>query len=289
MENSLRPVYQEYIDDVHTLGILIMEKTKPNSLDNFDVIILIVINDSEQSWQVEHYEIERKITALNVVTERLLMEWIDTNGYHSVIEWIIYGRKIFEHNEFICNLKEQLRDFPTKKRDLRKTTAFGKVIKSYSEAKNLYESNQYKDANSKILYALHHLARLAVIEKGYYPEVPIWSQVKQMDLEIYKLYEEFIEGNEAIEKRIQLMIIAMDHVISNRAKEAVKHLLDVMKKNTAWSYGDLTKLPAIMPYRLQLSEIISYLIEKDIIGIVLEKTKDKAVYKRKYIMKNEEQ
>lgn len=106
---------------------------------------------------------------------------------------------------------------------------FGKVIKSYSEANPLYKSNQYKDANSKILYSLHNLARLAVIEKGSYPEVTVWSQVRQIDMEIYKLYEEFIEGNEEIEKRIQLMIIAMDHIISNRAKVAVEHLLNAEK------------------------------------------------------------
>lgn len=58
------------------------------------------------------------------------MEWIDTSGYPRAIEWILYGRKIFEHNDFIHNLKEQLRDFPDANRDLRKVMAFGKVIKS---------------------------------------------------------------------------------------------------------------------------------------------------------------
>ncbi|UJL47326.1 hypothetical protein KFZ58_05300 [Virgibacillus sp. NKC19-16] len=287
MENLLRPVYQDYINDLNTLGIVITYNNG-SITDDFDVVVFIVVNDSEQLWQVEHYEIERRTTALNIVTESLLMELINTSSYHNVAELILYGRKIFERNGFIYNLKEQLKDFPHAKRDLRKTIEFGKFIKSYSEAKALYESSQYKDANSNILYSLHYLARLAVIEKGYYPRVTIWSQVKQIDLEIYKLYEEFIEGNEEIEKRIQLMIIAMDHVISNRAKAAVRHLLDVMKENTVWSYTDLTELPPIISYRLYLTEIISYLVEKDIIETVLEKTKNTGVYKRKYIVKHKE-
>ncbi|MFP3490694.1 hypothetical protein R0K20_24165, partial [Staphylococcus sp. SIMBA_130] len=66
---------------------------------------------------------------------------------------------------------------------------------------------------------------MAVIEKGYYPEVTVWSQVKKIDSEVYKLYEVFIESNEAVYKRIELMIIGMDFVIHNRAMISAKHLL----------------------------------------------------------------
>lgn len=70
MENSLRPAYQEYINDSNTLGILIMEKSKLRYplTDNFEVIILIVVSESEQPWQVKHYEIDERTTALNVAT-----------------------------------------------------------------------------------------------------------------------------------------------------------------------------------------------------------------------------
>ncbi|PAV28169.1 hypothetical protein CIL05_18840 [Virgibacillus profundi] len=290
MDNFLRPIYQEHASDSNTLGVLVMEKTKPTSpiTDNFDVILLIIINEANQSWHVKHYEFAEKTAALHVVTENLLMKWIDTSGYRRAVEWIIYGRVIFDRNEYISNLKDQLRDFPYDKRDLRKVIEFGKLVKSYSEAKELYESNEYKDANSKILYSLHYLARLAVIEKGYYPEVTVWRQVKQIDLEVYKLYEEFIESTEEMEKRIQLMLIAMDFVIKSRARVSVKHLLDTMQsKDTPWVYGELKALPQVASYTLDLTAIISYMVEKNIIEIVKEETKGYGVYHRMYVVNND--
>jgi uncharacterized protein (UPF0332 family) len=287
MENFLRSIYQQHASYLKTLGIFVLERTKPNShiTDNFDVILLIIVQDADPKWCAKHYEFANKTCALHIVDERLLMKWIDTSGYRSAVEWIIYGKILFDRNEFVFNLKEQLRDFPDKKRDLRKAIEFGKLVKSYNEAKELFEMQQYMDANSKILYSLHYLARLAVIEKGHYPEVTVWSQIKQIDVEVYKLYEEFIESKEALKKRIQLMLLAMDYIIKKRAEVSVKHLLDVMGKENALSYAELKAWPEIQPYSLDLSAIIAYLVEKRIVYSVKEATKGEGVYHRKYKLK----
>lgn len=289
MERFLRPIYQEHASDANTLGIILMERTKSNSpvTEDFDGILLIIVQNAEQDWQAKHYEFEdERSAAVHIVTESVLMEWIDTSGYRRAVEWVIYGRVIFDRNEYVYNLKNQLRDFPSEKRDLRKAIEFGKLVKSYSEAKDLYETEEYKDANSKILYSLHYLARLAVIEKGYYPEVTVWSQVKQIDLEVYKLYEEFIESREEIKKRIQLMLLAMDFIISNRAKTSVKHLLEIMgTKEEPWSYVQLKTLPETSPYSLDLTAIISFMVEKGLLVTVKEETKGIGVYHRKYVVK----
>ncbi|MBP2078674.1 nucleotidyltransferase-like protein [Oceanobacillus polygoni] len=287
MENFLRPIYQEHASNLNTLGILLIEKTQHDSpiTDEFDVILLIIVDEYEQTWYVKHYEIEGKTAALHIVRMDVLMEWIDTSGYRRAVEWIILGKPVFDRNESIARLKEQLRDFPKEKRNLRKMIDFGKLVKSYSEAKSLYETGEFNDAHSKILYSLHYLARLAVLEKGYYPEVTVWSQVKKIDFEVYKLYEVFIESNEEVNKRIELMIIGMDFVIHNRAILSAKHLLDIMKtKDSAWSYADIKRHAMVQPYRLDLSAILSYLVEKNIINVVLEETKGHAVYQRKYIV-----
>ncbi|AVQ98307.1 hypothetical protein OBCHQ24_04435 [Oceanobacillus iheyensis] len=289
MERFLRPIYQEHASDANTLGIILMERTKSNSpvTEDFDGILLIIVQNAEQQWQAKHYEFEdERSAAVHIVTESVLMEWIDTSGYRRAVEWVIYGRVIFDRNEYVYNLKNQLRDFPNEKRDLRKAIEFGKLVKSYSEAKDLYETEEYKDANSKILYSLHYLARLAVIEKGYYPEVTVWSQVKQIDLEVYKLYEEFIESREEIKKRIQLMLLAMDFIISNRAKTSVKHLLEIMgTKEEPWSYVQLKTLPETSSYSLDLTAVISFMVEKGLLVTVKEQTKGIGVYHRKYVVK----
>jgi len=291
MENFLRPIYQEHASNPNTLGILIIEKTQLDSpiTDDFDTILLIIVTEYKQSWHVKHYEVSEQTAALHIVEESTLMEWIDTSGYRRAVEWIIHGNTVFDRNEYIAQLKEQLRDFPCDKRNLRKVIDFGKLVKSYSEAKSLYETGELKDSNSKILNSLHYLARLSVIERGYYPEVTVWNQVKNIDLEVYKLYEEFIESTEELDKRIELMLIAMDFIISNRAKLSVKHLLDIMKKKeTPWSYAEIKSIPLVQSYTLDLSAILSYLVEKNIIKTVLEETKGVNVYQRKYMVNENE-
>ncbi|AXI08425.1 hypothetical protein CUC15_05530 [Oceanobacillus zhaokaii] len=288
MENFLRPIYQERASNQNTKGITMIEKTTQHSTltDSFDIIMLIIVTDVDQAWQVKHYEFEGKTAALHTVREDMLMNWIDTSGYRAAVEWIIEGQIVFDRNEYMSNLRNQLREFPNTKRDLRKVIEFGKLIKSYTEAKNLFEMEDFKDAHSKIMNSLLHLARLAVIEKGYYPEVTVWSQVKKIDLEVYKLYEEFIESNEEISKKAELMILAMEYVISNRARTSVNHLLTVMQtKESEWSFAELTNEDT-QAYILDLAAIISYLAEKEIIEIVLEPTKGIDVHQRKYKIKS---
>lgn len=285
MEDLLRPIYQERAGDTSTLGIVIIERTKPNSpiTDNFDVILLIIVDEAENKWQEKHYEFDGKIAAMHTVTENLLMEWIDTSGYRKAVEWVINGKVIFDRNEYLSQLKDQLRNFPHEKRDLRKAMEFGKLVKSYSEVKDLYASEQFKDAYSRMVHSLHYLARLAVIEKGYHPEVTLWNQVRQIDPEVYKLYDELIQSDEAISKRLQLMIIASDFVISTRAEVSAKHLLSIMEsKEDGWSYGELKQNSKVSPYQLDLTAMLGYLTEKGILIAERTQTKGAGVYQRKY-------
>ncbi|MFD1040095.1 nucleotidyltransferase-like protein [Virgibacillus byunsanensis] len=285
MEDLLRPIYQERTSDPNTLSVLIIEKTKPNSpiTDNFDIILLIVVTKADQEWIVKHYEFGEKTAAMHIVSEDLLMKWIEKREYRKAIALVIYGKVIFDRNGYIGEVKSRLSDFPHDQRNLRKAIEFAKLVKSYNEVKDLYESSQYKDAHSRMVHSLHYLARLAVIEKGYYPEVTLWNQVKHIDPEVYKLYDELIQSNEKIEKRVQLMIIAADFAISTRAEVSAKHLIDIMKtKEGSWSYGELKDHQDLVPYVLDLTAVISYLVEKNIIHTERIETKGAGIYQRKY-------
>ncbi|WP_040984569.1 nucleotidyltransferase-like protein [Oceanobacillus jeddahense] len=288
MENFQRMIYQEHASNPNTLGILIVERTQFDHpiTDEFDSILLIIVENQEVDWFVKHYEVNDQIVAMHIVTKSLLMDWIDTSGYRRAAEWVIYGRKAYDRNEFVKELKEELQSFPEDKRTLRKMIDFGKLLKNFSEGKALYEAKEVMDSYSKILNALHYLARLSVIDQGYYPEVTVWNQVKSIDLEVYKLYEKLMDSTEDLEKRIELMLIAMDFVMLNKAETASAHLLNLLsKKDDYWSYASIKALPDIEHYTLDLHAIISYLEEKDIIDMKLVATKNPEVFQRMYKVK----
>ncbi|WP_163971042.1 nucleotidyltransferase-like protein [Oceanobacillus halotolerans] len=290
MESLVRPIYQERTSDPNTLGVLIIEKTKPVSpvTENFDSILLIIVKDAEKAWYVKHYELdEDKDVALHIVRESLLTKWIDQNENRIATEWIVYGRIIFDRNGYMAALKDQLRSFPEDKRDHRKLIELGKLIKSYHDVRDLYDLGHYKDAYSRMVHCLHYIARLAVVEKGYLPEITVWDQVKNLDPEVYKLYNELIGSSEELKKRIELLLLATDMLIHSRTKIASKYLIDVMQtKNNAWTYSELKEHPLLYPYELNLTTILAYLVEKDIIHIERRKTKGEGVYKRVYKVNN---
>lgn len=285
MEDVLRPIYQERASQKNTLGILIIEKKKPISpvTDNFDVILLIIVRGATQPWYVKHYEFENKNAAMHIVDEDQLTDWIDTSSFRRAVEWVIEGRVVFDRNEYVTSLKENLRNFPQEKRDLKKAIEFAKLIRTYGECKDLYETEQYMDAFSKMIHSLHYLARLSVIEKGFHPEVTVWNQVKRIEPEVYKLHQELSKSNETLDKRVQLMLLATEFAINSRTVNCARHLIEVMgSKDEPWAYGELMVHPDIQPYALDLGALLDYLVDKEIIKSVQVETKGQNLFHRTY-------
>ncbi|MFB1052122.1 nucleotidyltransferase-like protein [Paraliobacillus sp. JSM ZJ581] len=288
MDDVWRPIYQERASNTDTLGVLIYEKKKRISpvTDNFDVILLVVVTEAIAPWYVKHYQFKNKTAAMHIVEEQLLNYWIDTSSYRRVFEWIINGTILFERNKYIAELKEQLEEFPLKKRQLKLAMEFAKLTRNYSEAKDLFLSSHYLDAFSKVLSSLHSLGRLSIIEQGYHPEVIAWNQIKQINPEVYKLYEELVQSEETVEKRVELMLFAIDLSLWKHAELCAAHLLDVIRTTgKSWSFGELKVHPSIRLYELDLSTIIDYLVAKEILEVEHVETKGKSVFHRKYRVK----
>lgn len=285
LEDILRPIYQERASNRNTMGILVMEKNKKISpeTDNFDSILLVVVKELEEKWIVKHYEFRDQSAALHVIDRDLLEEWIEKSGYRRAVEWIINGRIIYDRNEYLADLKETLRVFPCENRKLRLTIEFSKLTRSYIESRHLFESGNYLDAYSRLLRSLHYLGRISILDKGYHPEVLVWNQIKRIDPEVYKLYEELVRSTEEMNKRVELMLIAIDFAINQRTEVCASHLLEVMcTRDAPWGFGELKTHPGVAPYMYDLVSVVEYLASKDIIEIVLEETKNTSIRHRKY-------
>lgn len=285
MEDLLRPIYQERASQSNTQGILMIEKKNPISpnTDKFDVILFMIVLEQEVPLFVKHYEMQDKKAALYIATIEQLHEWITIGTNRRVIDWIINGKVLFDRNEYIHLLRGKLLDFPLEDRKLKIGIEFSKLIRRYLEGKDFFDSKHYLDAYNHIVHSLHHLARLAVIDHGFHPELTVWSQVKKIEPEIYKLYEELIAGDEPIDKRLELLFLASEFLIYSRTKTGAKHLLEAMvEKEDAWSYHELLHHPELSKYSVDLSVLVGYLVEKGYIEVEQVETKGKGVYHRKY-------
>lgn len=289
MENILRPIYQERASHSDTLAVILIERKKHASpaTDNFDVALLVISKKSEASLFVKHYEFEGKTASLHVVSESQIQEWILLGTNRRIIDWIMNGKVLFDRNEYVANLVDWLYTFPFSDRKMKIGLEYGKLIRRYIEGKAFFESNQFLDAYNSIVHALHHLARIEVIDKGFHPEVTVWNQVRHMEPQVYKLYLELIESNESLEKRLELLFLASDFLIHSKAEVGSSYLLAILGEKPVWLFGELLEHPDLKLFIADLGVLIEFLVSKGFIEVKRIETKGQHIYHRGYSVKKD--
>ncbi|MBS8266864.1 hypothetical protein DYI25_20780 [Mesobacillus boroniphilus] len=284
MEDILRSIYQERASHPNTVGVVVIEKRQKAiaATDTFDVILLIIVKENNDPVFVKHYSYGDKKAAMHIVTEKQINDWLLIGNNKKIFDWLYNGKIVFDRNERIANLKHELREFPFFGRKIKMGIEFAKLIRRYSDGKVLFDNFNYLDAYNHVVHSLHHLARLAVIENGFHPEVTVWHQVKQIEPEIYKLYEELICSEESIEKRLELLFLASEFLIHKRTKVGSQHLLEVMESKENWTFNELMTHPELEPYSVDLGILVEYLIEKKILDVVNVETKGQGIFHRYY-------
>ncbi|GER69716.1 hypothetical protein BpJC7_10190 [Weizmannia acidilactici] len=236
------------------------------------------MKEQEQPLYVKHYRYEGKKAALYIVAENQMKEWLLYGTNSKMIEWIAEGQILFDRNEYMAQLKNEVRDFPFQERKVKIGAEFSKLIRRYLAGKDFFKQGQYLDAYNHMIHALHHLARLAVIENGFHPEITVWNQVKQIDLQIFKLYEELVTSEESLEKRLELLFLASEFLIYSRTPLGTQHLLEIMEQKEDWTIDELLSHPCLKPYSIDLTVLLEFLIEKNMIEEVAVPTKGPEIY-----------
>ncbi|MFF3103419.1 nucleotidyltransferase-like protein [Viridibacillus arvi] len=284
MEQLLRPIYQERASHPNTIGVILIEKREEVSpiTDTFDTILLIITRKSDRPVFTKHYTFKDKKAAMHIITEKQLNKWLLVGTNKKIVDWLFFGKVLFDRNEYLSNLKKELKEFPFYGRKIKMGIEFAKLIRRYLEGKVCFEEKNYLDAYNHVVESLHHLARLAVMDKGLYPEVTVWSQVKQIDPAIYKLYEELITSEESLDKRLELLFLASEFFIHSRTADGATHVIEVMSQKDFWTIQELHEQEELKNYSVNLEVFIEYLIDKGYISVERVETKGNNIYHRDY-------
>lgn len=287
MDAILRSIYEERTTQPDTLGVLLIEK-RPYSVattNNFDAILLVIVEKSEETLSVKHFEYDNMKIAFHVVTEEKLRNWILYGTNRKIFDWLYNGKVLYEQNNFIKDLKNELNDFPLFGRKLKMGLEFAKLIRRYMDGKMFFESGHFLDAFNNVVHSLHHLARLSIIEKGYHPEITVWNQVRHIEPEVYKLYEELVNSDETIEKRLELLFLASEFLIHSRTGIGCSHLFSVLSEKEYWTINEIKNHKELKDYSVDLEILIEYLISREIISVVKRKENEQDLFERCYKIK----
>ncbi|OIJ14291.1 hypothetical protein BKP35_06925 [Anaerobacillus arseniciselenatis] len=277
---------KEYGENTH--GILMVSKDVDDvtkKCNEFDSVILI-ISKGVAPFTVRHFNVSNETVEVHEINQDEIKKTLITGNNRRLVDWLLNGRVIFEKNEYITRLQRSIAEFPIEDRKYKMTIEFSKLIRRYVDGNKLFVQGHFLDAFNSILHSLHHLARLSVIEHGYYPEVTVWDQVKQTEPEIYKLYHELVVGEESLEKRLELLLIANNFALTSKTKIGASHLLELMKDaGEALSIEKLSKHNEVSEYATDLVVLVDYLVQKGFVDIVKKQVDNESVFERLYIVK----
>ncbi|MFZ4453412.1 nucleotidyltransferase-like protein [Salibacterium aidingense] len=284
MEKVLRQICREYAEDADTQGIVLVEKAAgKESLTDFFDAVLLVISAGKSNSVTHHFNGETVDISLHVVAEEDLFEWIITGKNRKIMEWLLIGELLYNRNNTVPFMKKRLKRFPGSERRKRSAVEFAGLVRSFEDGKTQYHLRHFLDAFHDMFDALDHLARLSVIEKGMYPEVTIWEQVKEIDPETYKLYQELVAGEDNVEKRLELLIIAVEFSIRSKSETGKAHLETVLKvSGRQWSYDELCCHPELEEYAVDLEILLQYLVKHGYINKEKKHSKLRDIFYYKY-------
>lgn len=284
MEQILRSIYQERASDSKTLAVLLIEQRRKEDpmTDMFDAILLVITSEEEPSIYTKHYTTNDGDAAMHVISEPQLKKWLVLGSKRKVVDWLFKGTIYFERNEYVENLKRALTEPPYYGQKIKMGLEMSRLIRAYMEGKRFYEQENYLDAYNHVLNSLHHLARLAVIEVGLFPEVKVWRQVKKIDPAIYKLYEELVTSEEPLKQRLELLFLASEFFIYNRTERGSQHIIDIMKTKAQWEIQDLHNHDELKLYSVELEVFIEFLIKREVVEVVEVPSKNHLISHRMY-------
>ena len=284
MEHILRPIYQERASHPGTLGVILISKRDDavNMTDTFDAVPLIIVKEADRPIFTKHYLYGDTKMVMHIVTEKRLRKWLFIGSNRKLVDWIFFGKVLFDRNEFLYKLRSELQGSPFYGRKIKTGIQFSKLIRRYLEGKEFFERGDYLDAYNHVVDSLHHLGRLSVIDSGLYPEVTVWAQVKKIEPAIYKLYEELVMSNETLEKRLELLFLASEFLINARTHDGAQHIVETMLSKSIWTIQELHEHEELSYYSIDLEVFIEYLIEKGYIMVEPIIAKNETVFHRHY-------
>lgn len=233
--------------------------------DGFDILLLVVSHDNERTHQQIHYIKDNLRIQERWISPDALEQWILHGEHRNLIYWILKGEILLDRNTYLESLRHKVLEFPLELREHKLLIEFSKFLRCYLQSKEYILNEHCLDAYNKILKALHHWARIVIIESGSHPEVTVWRQVRTINPGIYKLYEELTLSNETLKQRVQLVLLACEFSVMSKMENCCKLLIDLLaSREEAWSLQELQQVPKLADVKADLPLLMRKLVKKSL-------------------------
>lgn len=268
MMNAEKYFMDRYHTDERIVSMMVLynDDQKYPQLSGYDVLVLIVTNHEPAFGSIYHYIEDGRYVQERWVSEKELKNSMFDSEHRYIIRWLIAGDILIDRTGYMQSLRETLMTFDQDLREQKLLKEFSMFLATCTRSKEYLRQNYLLDAHSQILSALHHWARITVIEAGTHPEVIVWQQVYTINPGVYKLYEELLHSEESLEQRVRLLVLACEFAIMSKMKESCKLLFRILEsRDGAWSAAELYEHPLIRGLNIDLSLVLRKLVAKSLL------------------------
>lgn len=267
--DALRNYYREkYQHDSSMMGIVALSVDTPFSplIDGFDAMVLLITERNYPASAIVHYIRDDLRVQERRLDVRSLEQGIAGGENRSYVQWILQGEILVDRELYVEGLKRKLMDFPTSLREQKLFYEFTLFLRSYLHSKQYIQEDHVLDAYSSILEALHHWARIAIIEAGHHPEMTVWSHVRKINPGIYKLYEELTSSSETIEQRVRLVVLACEFSVMSKMEKCCVLMTRILRSRPEpWSADELRAHPELRGLHVELGLLLNKMVSKSLI------------------------
>lgn len=232
--------------------------------DRFDLLLLVVTFAENEPQHFFHY-IKDDLRVQEVrMSKQTLEQTISRGDSHKLMQWLIEGEIWLDPESYLSGIKRQLNTFSQSLRARKLMKEFSRFLTCFLQSKEYVKEDHLLDAYNMILEALHHWARIVIIETGLHPEVMVWKQVRMVNPGIYKLYEELTQSSETLRQRIELVQLACDFTVMSKIEQCSSLLLEtISSRQEPWTIEDL--YVSLDDPSIHLPLLLSKLVRKSLV------------------------
>ncbi|UJF32442.1 nucleotidyltransferase-like protein [Paenibacillus hexagrammi] len=258
----------KFRSDEQIISVMSVDNPKqlPALTDGFDILLLIITSNLSLNNYTFNYIREDLRIQERWIEPATLEQWIRNGENRNIIHWLLKGEILLDHHTYLEGLRHRMLEFPADLREHKLLIEFSLFLRKYLQSKEYLLDEHLLDAFNNILEALHHWARIVIIEEGYHPEITVWKQIRSINPGVYKLYEELTMSKETIKQRVQLVLLACEFSVMSKMERCCKGIITVLAENEKpVSVEELQLHPLLIEVSAELPLLLNKLVKKGLI------------------------
>ncbi|KRF19798.1 nucleotidyltransferase-like protein [Paenibacillus sp. Soil787] len=258
----------KFRNDQRIISVMAVDNPKqlPSLTDGFDTLLLIVTNDLSLNNHTTNYIRDDSRIQERWVDPSSIEQWIRHGVNRNILHWLLKGEILLDQNTYLEGLRHRILEFPGDLREHKLLVEFSLFLRKYLQSKEYILDEHLLDAYNNILEALHHWARIVIIEDGYHPEITVWRQIRAINPGVYKLYEELTMSKETLKQRVQLVLLACEFSVMSKMERCCEAFIQILKENEMpLSTDELQQHSQLVELRTELPLLLNKLVKKGLI------------------------